>query len=115
MLETVTGPEGTGKNARVENYRVSGKTGTSRKSGSGGYKERRYIATFAGFAPSSNPRIVGVATVNDPTNGEFYGGAVAAPLFSSVMTGALRLMNVPPDNYEGMVANTPVPVAGGGQ
>ena len=115
MLETVTGPEGTGKQARVDNYRVSGKTGTSRKSGSGGYKERRYIATFAGFAPSSNPRIVGVATVNDPTNGEFYGGAVAAPLFSSVMTGALRLMNVPPDNYEGMVANTPVPLAGGGQ
>ena len=104
MLETVTGPEGTGKKARVENYRVSGKTGTSRKSGSGGYKERRYIASFAGFAPSSNPRIAGVAVVNDPTNGEYYGGAVAAPLFSSVMSGALRLMNVPPDNYEAMVA-----------
>ena len=114
MLETVTGPEGTGKRARVENYRVSGKTGTSRKSGSGGYKERRYIASFAGFAPSSDPRIVGIAVVNDPTNGEYYGGAVAAPLFSSVMTGALRLMDVPPDNYEGMIADSAAPADGGG-
>ena len=108
MLETVTGPEGTGKQARVENYRVSGKTGTSRKSGSGGYKERRYIASFAGFAPSSNPKIAAVAVINDPTNGEYYGGAVAAPLFSSVMGGALRLMDVSPDDYETMIA-------GGGQ
>src|SRR5210317_2373192 len=57
MLETVTGPEGTGKKARVDNYRISGKTGTSRKSSAGGYKERRYIASFAGFAPASNPRL----------------------------------------------------------
>lgn len=104
MLETVTGPEGTGKRARVSNYRVSGKTGTSRKSSSGGYQERRYIASFAGFAPSSDPRIVGVAVINDPDNGEYYGGAVAAPLFSSVMNGALRLMNVPPDDYETQLA-----------
>ena len=115
MLETVTGPEGTGKKARVENYRVSGKTGTSRKSGSGGYKERRYIATFAGFAPSSDPKIAGVAIVNDPTNGEYFGGSVAGPLFSSVMAGALRLMDVPPDNYEGMVAASETAKSGGGQ
>jgi cell division protein FtsI (penicillin-binding protein 3) len=115
MLETVTGPEGTGKQARVENYRISGKTGTSRKSSAGGYKERRYIASFAGFAPASDPRLVGIAVVNDPTNGEYYGGAVAAPLFSSVMTGALRLMNVPPDDYEVMVAATPGTAQGGGQ
>ena len=115
MLETVTGPEGTGKQARVPNYRVSGKTGTSRKSGKGGYQERRYIASFAGFAPSSDPRIAAVVMVNDPSEGKFYGGDVAAPLFSSVMSGALRLMNVPPDNYEGMVASTPATVAGGGQ
>ena len=115
MLETVTGPEGTGKQARVPNYRVSGKTGTSRKSGKGGYQERRYIASFAGFAPSSDPRIAAVVMVNDPSEGKFYGGDVAAPLFSSVMSGALRLMNVPPDNYEGMVASTPATVEGGGQ
>ena len=112
MLETVTGPQGTGKKARVDNYRVSGKTGTSRKSGSGGYKERRYISSFAGFAPSSDPKIVCVAIVNDPSNGVYFGGAVAGPLFSSVMTGALRLMNVPPDNYEGMVVDSSTPVAG---
>jgi cell division protein FtsI (penicillin-binding protein 3) len=115
MLETVTGPEGTGKQARVPNYRVSGKTGTSRKSGKGGYQERRYIASFAGFAPSSDPRIAAVVMVNDPSEGKFYGGDVAAPLFSSVMSGALRLMNVPPDNYAGMVASTPATIEGGGQ
>ena len=57
MLETVTGPEGTGKAARVENYRVSGKTGTSRKASAAGYASR-YIASFAGFAPASDPRLV---------------------------------------------------------
>ncbi len=103
MLETVTGPEGTGKKARVTNYRVSGKTGTSRKASATGYASR-YIATFAGFAPSSNPRIVGIVTINDPSAGEYYGGLVAAPLFSTVMSGALRLLNIPPDNYDGLLA-----------
>ena len=100
MLETVTGPEGTGRAARITNYRVSGKTGTSHKASAGGYASR-YIATFAGFAPSSNPRLVAVVTIDDPSNGEYYGGAVAAPLFSTVMSGALRLLNIPPDSYEG--------------
>jgi cell division protein FtsI (penicillin-binding protein 3) len=104
MLETVTGPEGTGKAARVRNYRVSGKTGTSRKASAAGYASR-YIASFAGFAPSSDPRIVGVVAINDPSGGEYYGGLVAAPLFSTVMEGALRLMNVPPDDYEVVVAD----------
>jgi cell division protein FtsI (penicillin-binding protein 3) len=110
MLETVTGPEGTGKAARVDNYRVSGKTGTSRKASAAGYASR-YIASFAGFAPSSDPRLVGVVVINDPSGEQYYGGLVAAPLFSTVMAGALRLMNVPPDNYEGMVAQS----AGGDQ
>jgi cell division protein FtsI (penicillin-binding protein 3) len=104
MLETVTGPEGTGKNARVENYRVSGKTGTSRKASASGYAAR-YIASFAGFAPSSDPKIVGIVIVNDPSEGEYYGGLVAAPLFSAVMGGALRLLDIPPDNFETMVAD----------
>ena len=102
MLETVTGPEGTGKAARVKNYRVSGKTGTSRKASAAGYASR-YIASFAGFAPSSNPRLVAVAVVNDPSGEAYYGGLVAAPLFSTVMEGALRLLNVPPDDYQVMV------------
>jgi cell division protein FtsI (penicillin-binding protein 3) len=101
MLETVTGPEGTGKAARVKNYRVSGKTGTSRKASAAGYASR-YIASFAGYAPASNPRLVAVVVVNDPSAGEYYGGLVAAPLFSTVMEGALRLLNVPPDDYQSM-------------
>jgi len=98
MLETVTGPEGTGKAARVANYRVSGKTGTSRKASATGYASH-YIATFVGFAPSSNPRLVAVVTIDDPSAGQYYGGLVAAPLFSTVMSGALRLLNIPPDDY----------------
>jgi cell division protein FtsI (penicillin-binding protein 3) len=103
MLETVTGPEGTGKSARVQNYRVSGKTGTSRKASASGYASR-YIASFAGFAPSSNPRLVCIVVINDPSGSQYYGGLVAAPLFSSVMTGALRLLDIPPDNYAGLLA-----------
>ena len=114
MLETVTGPEGTGTAARVENYRVSGKTGTSRKASAAGYASR-YIASFAGFAPSSDPRLVAVVMINDPSGKQFYGGQVAAPLFSTVMGGALRLLNVPPDNYAGMVAHSDSQSAGGGQ
>ena len=98
MLETVTGPEGTGKAARVGNYRVAGKTGTSRKASAAGYASR-YIASFAGFAPASDPRLVAVVVVNDPSGDQYYGGLVAAPLFATVMEGALRLMNVPPDDY----------------
>jgi cell division protein FtsI (penicillin-binding protein 3) len=112
MLETVTGPEGTGKRARVDNYRVSGKTGTSRKASASGYASR-YIASFAGFAPSSDPALVGVVMINDPSGSQYYGGLVAAPLFSTVMTGALRLLNIPPDNYEGMVVQAPEPGRGG--
>jgi len=114
MLETVTGPEGTGKNARVENYRVSGKTGTSRKASASGYASR-YIASFAGFVPSSDPELVGVVMINDPSGGQYYGGLVAAPLFSTVMTGALRLLDIPPDNYEGMVVPASDVSLGGGQ
>jgi cell division protein FtsI (penicillin-binding protein 3) len=114
MLETVTGPEGTGKAARIKNYRVSGKTGTSRKASASGYASR-YIATFAGFAPSSDPRLVAVVAINDPSGKQYYGGQVAAPLFSKVMSGALRLMNVPPDNYEGMVTQISPEQSGGGQ
>lgn len=105
MLETVTGPEGTGKNARVANYRVAGKTGTSRKAVAGGYADH-YVASFAGFAPASNPRLVCVAVVNDPGGEAYYGGQVAAPLFARIMRGALRVLDIPPDDYQGMVANT---------
>jgi cell division protein FtsI (penicillin-binding protein 3) len=108
MLETVTGPEGTGKAARITNYRVSGKTGTSRKASATGYAAR-YVATFAGFAPASNPRLVAVVTIDDPSDGEYYGGLVSAPLFSTVMSGALRLLNIPPDSYEGALVQAVPP------
>lgn len=98
MLETVTGPEGTGKAARVAHYRVGGKSGTSRMAGKGGYAQKRYISLFAGMAPISDPRIVVVVVVNDPTGKDYYGGAVSGPVFSKVMDGALRLMNLAPDD-----------------
>lgn len=97
MLETVTGPEGTGQGARVEGYRVAGKTGTSRKASAGGYGDR-YVASFAGFAPVSDPELVVVVVINDPSGDHYYGGQVAAPLFSDVMAAGLRLFNVPPDD-----------------
>jgi len=109
MLETVTSPAGTGKAARIPNYRVSGKTGTSRKASAAGYASH-YIATFVGFAPSSNPKLVAVATIDDPSAGEYYGGLVAAPLFSTVMSGALRLLNIPPDDYKSALVQV-VPAA----
>lgn len=110
MLETVTGPAGTGKQARVPNYRISGKTGTSRKAVASGYASR-YVASFAGFAPSSNPRLVCVVVINDPSGDKYYGGDVAAPLFASVMSGALRLMNIPPDDYSALMVLTDGPEA----
>lgn len=100
MLETVTGPEGTGKKARIMNYRVAGKTGTAKIYGRGGYQIGKYISSFAGFAPASDPKIVAVVVISNPTAGEYYGGAVAAPVFSNVVGAALRLMNIPPDDYQ---------------
>jgi cell division protein FtsI (penicillin-binding protein 3) len=83
----------------VAGYRVGGKTGTVRKSIAGGYADDRYLAVFAGVAPVTRPRLAMVVMVNEPGNDEYYGGQVAAPVFSRVMSGALRLMAVPPDNY----------------
>jgi cell division protein FtsI (penicillin-binding protein 3) len=97
MLEQVV-REGTATAAAVPGYRVAGKTGTARKSGVGGYSERRYQAVFAGYVPASHPRLVAVVVIDEPTGGAYYGGAVAAPVFSRIMAGALRLMEIPPDN-----------------
>lgn len=99
MLESVTGPDGTASNAVIPLYRVAGKTGTSRKAGAGGYHDR-YVSSFAGYAPVSNPKLVCVVMINDPAGEAYYGGLVAAPVFAAVMSGALRLLNVPPDDLE---------------
>jgi len=78
---------------------VAGKTGTARKNArGGGYEDDRFLAMFAGMAPASNPRLVMALMIDDPRGEEYYGGQVAAPVFSQVMSGALRLMNVPPDD-----------------
>jgi cell division protein FtsI (penicillin-binding protein 3) len=101
MMQQVVAPEGTGYLAAVEGYRVAGKTGTARKSVNGGYSEDEHIALFAGMVPAENPRLVAVVVIREPQAGKFYGGDVAAPVFSRVMSGALRLMNVPPDDLSG--------------
>jgi len=105
MLETVPTTEGTGSKARVANYRIAGKTGTSRKASASGYAAARYVSSFAGFGPASNPRLVCVVVINDPSGEEYYGGLVAAPLFSEVMTGAMRILNIPPDDYPSMLVS----------
>jgi cell division protein FtsI (penicillin-binding protein 3) len=112
MLETVPTDIGTGSKARVANYRVAGKTGTSRKASASGYAAARYVSSFAGFGPASNPRIACVVVINDPTGDEYYGGLVAAPLFSEVMTGAMRILNIPPDDFPTTLAGNG-PAAGG--
>ena len=97
MMERVVSGEGTGAKAGVPGYHVAGKTGTVRKSVAGGYSEDRYMALFAGMAPVSDPRLVMVVVIDEPSGEEFYGGDVAAPVFARVMAGALRLLAVPPD------------------
>lgn len=98
VLETSVGAYSGGRRARVEGYRVGGKTGTVRKSGQQGYATDAYRSVFAGIAPISDPRIVTVVMIDNPQAGQFYGGAVAAPVFSSVTGNALRLLDVPPDH-----------------
>jgi cell division protein FtsI (penicillin-binding protein 3) len=98
MMEEVVGPGGTAPAARIAGYRVAGKTGTVRKSVAGGYADDRYVSVFGGMAPASRPRLVMVVVINEPSNGKYYGGQVAAPVFSRVLSGALRLLAIPPDD-----------------
>ncbi len=99
MMETVTNLGGTGTRAQVPSYRVAGKTGTVHKPGkSGGYEDDAYAAIFAGMAPASRPRLVCVVVVDQPQGEQYYGGEVAAPVFSRIMAESLRLLNVAPDN-----------------
>jgi cell division protein FtsI (penicillin-binding protein 3) len=96
MLEGVVGPGGTATKAAVAGYRVAGKTGTTHIADAGSYDRNRYLSSFAGFAPASNPRLVLLVSLRD-AQGAYYGGEVAAPVFQSVMAGALRLLGVAPD------------------
>ncbi|MBS4019264.1 peptidoglycan D,D-transpeptidase FtsI family protein [Azonexus hydrophilus] len=96
MLELVVMPGGTALKAAVPGYRVGGKTGTAHKL-EGGVYANKYIASFVGIAPISNPRLVVAVMIDEPSAGQYYGGQIAGPVFSSVMGGALRTLGVAPD------------------
>lgn len=100
MLETVVAQQGTAPLAAVAGYRVAGKTGTVKKLKNGAYTDDEYIATFAGIVPASRPRFAAVVVIDQPQRGIYYGGQVAAPVFSEVMRDALRLLDVPPDDLQ---------------
>jgi cell division protein FtsI (penicillin-binding protein 3) len=97
MLEMVTQPGGTATRAQVAGFRVAGKTGTAHKLAGAAYASDRYISSFVGFAPASNPRLVIAVMLDEPGGRSYYGGEVAAPVFSTVMAGALRLLGIEPD------------------
>ncbi len=99
-LEEPTKPGGTATRARIPGYRVAGKTGTVEKLGTAGYESNRHTALFVGYAPASNPRIVAVVVIDDPTTEGYFGGQVAAPVFARVASGALRLLGAPMDGVE---------------
>ena len=97
MLELVVQPGGTAPRAQIPGYRVAGKTGTAHKLVNGQYAENLYVSSFIGMAPASNPRLIVAVMVDEPSAGQYYGGAVAAPVFREVMAGALRILSIPQD------------------
>ncbi|MGB8692063.1 MAG: penicillin-binding transpeptidase domain-containing protein [Steroidobacteraceae bacterium] len=98
LLESVITPEGTAPLAHIPGFRVAGKTGTAYKTEGSSYSQDRYVGIFGGVAPVSNPRLAAVVVIDEPSAGKHHGGEVAAPVFSAVLGGALRLMGVPPDD-----------------
>lgn len=98
MLESVVQPGGTATRARVRGYRVAGKTGTVHKLIDKRYAKHRYLSVFAGFAPATRPRLAMAVMIDEPKGKDYYGGLVAAPVFRQVMAGALRLLDVAPDD-----------------
>ncbi|MDF2445008.1 MAG: cell division protein [Moraxellaceae bacterium] len=97
MMESVVTTDGTAIKAAVPGYRIAGKTGTAHKAQNGSYATDQYMSTFVGMAPASKPRVVLAVVVDSPSNGQYYGGLVSAPVFSRIMAETLRLMNVEPD------------------
>ncbi|MEQ1528708.1 MAG: penicillin-binding transpeptidase domain-containing protein, partial [Methylococcales bacterium] len=102
MMEHVVLKDGTAYEARVDGYTVAGKTGTVKKATSHGYTDKTYFAVFAGMAPATNPRLIVVVMIDEPSAGKYYGGLVSAPVFSKVMGGALRVLGVAPDQEDTM-------------
>jgi cell division protein FtsI (penicillin-binding protein 3) len=97
MLEMAVAPGGTALRAQIIGYRVAGKTGTAHKLDGAGYAPNKYISAFVGFAPATAPRLIVAVMIDEPSAGQYYGGAVAAPVFSQIMSGALRLLGTSPD------------------
>ena len=110
LMEQVVEKGGTATRASLVGYRVSGKTGTAFKSIAGGYSTDRIMAVFAGLVPASHPKLATVVVIDEPNRDVHQGGTlaqggtVAAPVFASVMSGALRLMDVPPDDLQNVPA-----------
>jgi cell division protein FtsI (penicillin-binding protein 3) len=98
MLEGVLGPEGTASEVSIPHYKLAGKTGTASKINpeTGEYSKEKYVASFIGFAPASNPQLLCAVVVDEPTSGSIYGGTVAAPAFGQIMSFALPYLNIPP-------------------
>jgi cell division protein FtsI (penicillin-binding protein 3) len=96
MLEMAAGPGGTAPQAQIAGYRVAGKTGTAHKRDGGKYVNK-YLASFVGFAPASDPRVVVAVMIDEPSAGKYYGGQVAAPVFARIVGDSLRTLRVPPD------------------
>ncbi len=100
MLKGVVSSKGTARRAKVNGYLVAGKTGTAHKVGGNGYEDDHYSSLFAGIAPADNPKIVTIVVVDDPSGQEYYGGEVAAPIFSRVTQASLRLLKIAPTEIE---------------
>jgi len=107
IMESVVTEEGaTGARAAVVGYRVAGKTGTAQKLVNGAYSSDSHIASFGGVVPATHPRIACVVVINEPRDGTYYATTVAAPVFSNIASGALRLLAVPPDGLQNVPAAT---------
>jgi len=107
IMEAVVTEEGaTGARAAIVGYRVAGKTGTAQKLVNGAYSSDAHIASFGGVVPATHPRIACVVVINEPRDGTYYATTVAAPVFSNIASGALRLLAVPPDGLQNVPATT---------
>ena len=112
MLQKVVQSGGTGTRAHIAAYPVAGKTGTIHKVGRDGYADDRYLSLFAGFAPANNPRLIAVVAINEPSRGQYFGGEVAAPVFSALVERSLRLLQIPPERtvnqQQSTIAHKPI-------
>jgi len=106
LMEQVVAIGGTGKRAAVVGYRVAGKTGTAWKSIPGGYSTNKHMLTFAGLVPASHPKLAAVVVIDEPEDSRYQAADIAAPVYSNILTGALRLMDVPPDDLQNVPAAT---------